>query len=153
MPWRAPLLTAALCVAAMALLATVALRTSAGLAVDGALLRALVALDRRPLGPVSLALTPLGDALPAAAACLALAAVAAARRDAWRALVTVGLAIGSGASTVILQHALATPRFEPVLGHDQVGATAFPSGHTAAAATVAACALLVAQPAARRATA
>jgi membrane-associated phospholipid phosphatase len=153
MPWRAPLLTAASCVSGMALLALLALRTSAGSGVDHAVLRAFVKLDRGPVNAVSLAMTPLGEALPAGAACLALAGVAAARGDAWRALATVAVAVASGLSTVLLQHLLATPRFEPVLGQDQVGATAFPSGHTSAAAMVAGCAVLVAQPAARRVTA
>src|SRR4051812_27343319 len=129
MPWRAPLVTAASCVAAMALLGLIALRTSAGLALDRAVLRGFVALDRRPLGPASLAVTDLGEPLPIATACLALAGVAAARRDAWRALAVVGLTVVTAVTTVLLQHALATPRFEPVLGSDQVGATAFPSGH------------------------
>src|SRR5690348_7335631 len=153
MPGRAPLLTAASCVAAMALLALVALRTSVGSALDHAVLRGFVALDHRPLGPISLAITDLGEPLPIAVACLALAGVAARRRDVWRAMAVVALPVVSATSTVLLQQALATPRFEPALGNDQVGASAFPSGHTAAAATVAACAILVAEPAARRAAA
>jgi len=153
MPGRAPLLTAASCVAAMALLALVALRTSAGSALDHAVLRGFVTLDHRPLGPISLAITDLGEPLPIAVACLALAGVAARRRDAWRAVAVATLPVVSAGSTVLLQNALATPRFEPALGTDQVGAAAFPSGHTTAAATVAACAVLVAEPAARRAAA
>src|SRR4051794_14546116 len=105
MPARAPLLTAASCVGAMALLALVALRTSAGLLLDRAVLRGFVALDRRPLGPLSLAITDLGEPLPIAAACLALAAVAARRGDAWRAVAAIGVTVVSATSTVILQNA------------------------------------------------
>jgi hypothetical protein len=54
------------------------------------------------------------------------------------------LFVATGATTESLKHLLATPRFDEWLGHDQIGAASWPSGHSTAAMTMALCAVLVA---------
>jgi len=52
----------------------------------------------------------------------------------------------AGATTEALKHLLATPRFDEWLGHAQIGAASWPSGHSTAAMTMALCAVLAAPP-------
>jgi membrane-associated phospholipid phosphatase len=63
------------------------------------------------------------------------------RREAFAALALVATANLSG---LILQIALAHPRIHPILGNDQVGAEAYPSGHATSAMSIALAAVLVA---------
>jgi len=73
---------------------------------------------------------PLEDGIPFATK---LQELAEERPD--NAAVTV--VAGANLTTQILKVALAHPRFQSVLGHDQLGPVAFPSGHTTAAASIA----------------
>ena len=65
----------------------------------------------------------------------------------------VALLAVTGASTQIIKHATAQPRFEAWLGTDQIGPASWPSGHSTAAMTLALCAVLVAPPSLRVAVA
>ncbi len=49
----------------------------------------------------------------------------------------VAVVAGANLTTQVLKIALAHPRFQPVLGHDQLGPIAFPSGHATAATSIA----------------
>ncbi|HEY0390949.1 MAG TPA: phosphatase PAP2 family protein [Solirubrobacterales bacterium] len=55
------------------------------------------------------------------------------RRDAIIALILVA---GANLTTQLLKAALAHPRYQPVLGYRQIGASSFPSGHATAAVSI-----------------
>jgi membrane-associated phospholipid phosphatase len=133
----------------MGLVAVLALASPGAHERDAAMLHGFTALDRPSVHDAVLVLAHLADPLPYAAVGLALIAVAVARGLLWRAGAVAALLVVTGASTQLAKHALAQPRFEAWLGHDQVSATAWPSGHSTAAMTLALCAVLVAPPALR----
>jgi membrane-associated phospholipid phosphatase len=65
-------------------------------------------------------------------------------RNAIAVIVLVG---GANLTTQVLKVVLAHPRYQPILGYQQVGLTAFPSGHATAALSMAcAFALVVPRP-------
>ncbi|HEY7621391.1 MAG TPA: phosphatase PAP2 family protein [Solirubrobacteraceae bacterium] len=86
------------------------------------------------------------DPVPYACMGLACIAVALARGLKWRALATGVVLLGSGATTQVLKHLLAQPRYAAWLYWEQVDGAAWPSGHGTAAMTIALCAVLVAPP-------
>lgn len=71
-------------------------------------------------------------------------ALRAGRREA--AVAGLVLVAGANLTTLLLKHALAAPRFDPVLGYAQVGESSFPSGHATAAFAMAAAWTLFAPP-------
>jgi len=94
-------------------------------------------------GPVA----DLGNPVPQVL--LLVAGLVVALRGGRREAAFAGLVIVLGAdlTAALLKQALATPRFDPVLGWAQVGENSFPSGHaTAAFAMAAAWALFVPAP-------
>jgi membrane-associated phospholipid phosphatase len=150
---RIPLLVAFGCALAMAVIALLALASPGAHERDAAMLHGFIGLDRPPVhGPV-VVLAHLADPVPYALAGLALAGVALVRGLRWRAVAVIVLLVVTGASTQIVKHLLAQPRFEAWLGADQIGAAAWPSGHSTAAMTLALCAVLVAPPVLRFAVA
>jgi membrane-associated phospholipid phosphatase len=151
MPRRAivPLLCAAGCLLALAITGLLALAVPAAHVRDAAILHGFMALDPARGHIVVEAVAHLVDVGPYAVLGLALIAVAALRGRARHGVAVGVLLIGTGATTQALKHLLATPRVEAWLGHDQIGAAAWPSGHATAAMTLALCAVLVA-PAALR---
>jgi membrane-associated phospholipid phosphatase len=148
-----PLLVALLCLAGLALTGVLALASPGAHERDAAMLHGFIALDRPSVHGAVHLIAHLADPLPYAAMGLALVLVALARRRVWRAGAVVALLAVTGASTQIVKQVTAQPRFEAWLGHDQVGAASWPSGHSTAAMTLALCAVLVAPPALRVATA
>ncbi len=93
------------------------------------------------------------DPVPYACVGLACIALALARRRRWRALAVGVVLLGSGATTQVLKHVLAQPRYAAWLYGGQVDGASWPSGHGTAVMTVALCAVLVAPPAYRAAVA
>ena len=93
------------------------------------------------------------DPVPYACMGLACIGVAIARRRTWRALAVGVVLVGSGATTQILKHLFAQPRYAAWLYGGQVDGASWPSGHGTAVMTVALCAVLVAPPAYRAAVA
>lgn len=91
------------------------------------------------------------DPVPYACMGLACIAVALARGRKWRALAAGVVLLGSGATTQVLKHLLAEPRYAAWLYGGQVDGASWPSGHGTAAMTIALCAVLVAPPAYRAA--
>jgi membrane-associated phospholipid phosphatase len=148
-----PLLVALACLLALALTGVLALASPGVHERDAAMLHGFIAFDRPRVHGAVDALAHLADPLPYAAIGLALVAVALAQRLAWRAGAVVALLAVTGASTQLVKHLVAQPRFEAWLGGDQVGAAAWPSGHATAAMALALCAVLVAPPALRVAAA
>ena len=144
-----PLLVALACFLAFALTGLLALASPGVHERDAAMLHGFVALDRPRVHHAVDVLAHLADPLPYAAAGLLLVLVALMRGLPWRAGAVVVLLLVTGASTQIVKHLLAQPRFEVWLGSDQVGPASWPSGHSTAAMTLALCAVLVAPPALR----
>jgi membrane-associated phospholipid phosphatase len=148
-----PLLSAAACLLGLAVVGVLALGVQAARVRDTAMLHDFVALDRPSVHPVFETLSGLADPLPYALLGLLCIAVALVRRRPWRALAVLALLIVTGLTTQALKHGLAEPRFTSWLGaRNQIDATAWPSGHSTAAMTVALCAVMVAPPALRAVT-
>jgi membrane-associated phospholipid phosphatase len=144
-----PLLVAIGCALAMAVVALLALDSPGAHERDAAMLHGFVALDRPRVHGSVVVLAHLADPVPYLLVGLALVVVAVARGMVWRAGAVAALLVVTGASTQAVKHLLAQQRFETWLGIHQVGAAAWPSGHSTAAMTLALCAVLVA-PAALR---
>jgi membrane-associated phospholipid phosphatase len=144
------LLSAAACLLGLVVVGVLALGVQAARVRDTAMLHDFVALDRPSVHPFFETLSGLADPLPYALLGLLCIAVALVRRRPWRAFAVLSLLIVTGVTTQVLKHALAEPRFTSWLGaRDQIDATAWPSGHSTAAMTVALCAVMVAPPALR----
>lgn len=79
---------------------------------------------------------------------LVLAAVVCGLALRWRgptaAVAAAVLIFGASLTTQLLKHLISPPRLQPLLGVYQIGKTAFPSGHTTAAAALALALVLVA---------
>ena len=144
-----PLLVATGCVLVMAVVGLLALDSPGAHERDAAMLHGFVALDRPRVHAYVVVLAHLADPVPYLLVGVALILVAIARGLAWRAAAVAVLLVATGASTQAVKHLLAQQRFEAWLGVHQVGAAAWPSGHSTAAMTLALCAVLVA-PAALR---
>jgi membrane-associated phospholipid phosphatase len=148
-----PLLAALACLLALGLTGLLALGSPGVHERDAAMLHGFMGLDRPRVHGLIEALASLAGPLPYAVIGLALAGVAVAHGRKWRAATVLALLVVTGASTQIVKHLLAEPRFEAWLGADQIGEAAWPSGHATAAMTLALCAVLVAPPALRAVTA
>jgi membrane-associated phospholipid phosphatase len=144
-----PLLVAVGGLLAMGVVGLLALDSPGAHERDAAMLHGFVALDRPRVHAYVVVLAHLADPAPYLLVGAALIVVAAARALVWRAGAVAVLLVAAGASTQAVKHLLAQQRFEAWLGVHQVGAAAWPSGHSTAAMTLALCAVLVA-PAALR---
>jgi membrane-associated phospholipid phosphatase len=104
-------------------------------------------------GDVARPIADLGNPVPQVL--LLLAGLAVALRAGRREAAVAGLVLVAGANltTLLLKHALAAPRLDPVLGWAQVGEASFPSGHATAAFAMAAAWTLFVPPRRRLAVA
>jgi membrane-associated phospholipid phosphatase len=148
-PWTFPLLVAGACAVGVVVTGVLALDVPAIHARDAAALHGFTGLDRPGVHELFdrfvMAMDPGSYALLG----LMIVAVAVARGLYLRAGAVVVLLLATGATTQALKQVIPSERFDFFLGFDQVGAHAFPSGHSTAAMTLALCAVLVAPPAAR----
>jgi membrane-associated phospholipid phosphatase len=113
---------------------------------DAHTLQGFVGLNAPRLTPALDRIAHLADPAPYALCALILALVALIRGR-WR--VALGLPVvffATGYTTESLKQLLAGPRIEEWLGHAQIGAASWPSGHSTAAMTMALCAVLAAPP-------
>jgi membrane-associated phospholipid phosphatase len=149
-----PLLSALACLLGLVVVAVLALGVPAARERDVAILHGFVALDRPSIhGEISW-LVHLANPLPYAIAGLICVGIALARRRPWRALAVLMLLVVTGATTQALKHLLAQPRtIHWISPWGQIDPTAWPSGHSTAAMTLALCAVMVAPPALRVVTA
>jgi len=132
------------CVLGLALLAQLAFRTEAFGRLDANILSHLAAHDHGIVAPAASSFSFLADPLPQLALLVGVCAIALYRRLPRLALASAVLVLGANVTTQALKAVLSHPRFQPILGYQQVGATAFPSGHaTAALAMACAYALVV----------
>jgi membrane-associated phospholipid phosphatase len=132
------------CALALAVLAQLAFRTEGFGRFDATTLSRLSAHDGSLVAPAVSFFSLLADPLPQLAM-LVLVCIVALRRGLPRlAVASVVLVAGANLTTQALKAVLSHPRYQPILGHHQIGSTSFPSGHaTAALAMACAFALVV----------
>jgi membrane-associated phospholipid phosphatase len=134
---KAPLAAWIACAAALVLLALVAYGIDAAQRLDAELLAKFILRDDSPAGSVAEVLVHFGDPLPLLLMLAVACGIALWRRRPLDALAAVIVVAGANLTTQALKVLLAHPRFQAVLGGDQLGAIAFPSGHATAAASIA----------------
>lgn len=133
---KAPLAAWIACAAALVGLALVAYGIDAAQRADATLLTKFMARDGA-VGSLADAIAHLGDPLPLLVMLVAACAIALWRGRPLDAAAAVTVVAGANLTTQVLKVALAHPRYQSVLGHDQLGPVAFPSGHATAAASIA----------------
>lgn len=79
----------------------------------------------------------LADWLPQVALVMLAGLIALRSAHLRRAILVVALVAGAAIITMVLKVVLAHPRFQPILGQDQISPTGFPSGHSAGALSMA----------------
>jgi membrane-associated phospholipid phosphatase len=145
-----PVLAVVACALGLVAVALYGLVWDAGHARDVAMLHGFSALDQSRFTFEIKLIARLPDPLPYAFAGLLCIGVALWRRRPHRAVAVAVLLVATGATTQLLKHGLATPRFADWLGfYGQIEAASWPSGHSTAAMTLALCAVLVSPPAVR----
>ncbi len=141
---KSPLFAAASCWAALAGVVVLAYAVGPAGRLDADALHGLMALNSPSLSRIGNPFLHSADLLPLMAATAMLFAwgwTVGRRREAFAAVAVVAAANLTG---LLLKLVLAHPRFYPVLGTDQVGTDAFPSGHATGAMSIALAATLVA---------
>jgi membrane-associated phospholipid phosphatase len=152
-PVKSPLLAAAACLAAFMAVFGCAHAIGPVGRLDAIALHGLMTLDTQMSDPIGYVIAHSADPAPLAAMLGVLFALGWAlgrRREAVAAVALVG---GANITAQALKILVAHPRFYSVLGTDQVGAAAFPSGHATASMSIALAAVLVAPPRVRIAVA
>jgi membrane-associated phospholipid phosphatase len=145
-----PVLAVVACALGLVAVALYGLVWDAGHARDVAMLHGFSALDQSRFTFEIKLIARLPDPLPYAFAGLLCIGVALWRRRPHRAAAVAVLLVATGATTQLLKHGLATPRFADWLGfYGQIEPASWPSGHSTAAMTLALCAVLVSPPAVR----
>ena len=141
---RSPLLAAAACFLAFVAVLACAYAIAPIGRLDAIALNGLMGLDGPFPYPVDHVLTRSADPQPVLLMLAALFAWGWALGRRREALGAVALVAGANLTGLILQVALAHPRFHPILAGNQVGAEAYPSGHATSAMSIALAAVLVA---------
>jgi membrane-associated phospholipid phosphatase len=133
---KAPLAAWIACAGALILLALVAYGIDAAQRADATLLTKFIARDAS-FGSLADVIAHLADPLPLLVMLAVACGIALRRGRPLDALAAVTVVAGANLTTQVLKVALAHPRFQSVLGHDQLGPVAFPSGHATAATSIA----------------
>lgn len=149
-----PLVAALACAVGLVAVGLYGLVWDAGQARDIAMLHGFVSLEQTRLYELLRIVAQIPNPAPYAVFCLLLIGLALWRERPARAVAVLVLFVGTGLTTQALKHGLATPRFADWLGQDsQIEPVSWPSGHSAAAMTIALCAVMVVPPAIRAVTA
>jgi membrane-associated phospholipid phosphatase len=146
---RTLLAMALACAAAFCMLLVLAYASGRARELDVSALRGFLDLQGDRLGPLADRLSDLGDPSPVIAMTAALITVAVARGRLRQAAAVAFLVGATSVSSQILKAVLAYPRSGRTLEGTHLDPSAFPSGHSTAAMTLAACAVLVAPRAVR----
>ncbi len=146
---KRPLAAALGCGVGFAALASLAHGDAAFGRLDARLVHRFARHDNGTVGDLAGAVVHLGDPLPQALLAATAVGVGLARRRPRRALAALVVVAGANVSTQLLKRALAQPRYQPLLGWHQIGATSFPSGHATAVSALAFAFALVVPAAAR----
>ena len=148
-----PLLAAFACLLGLVVVGVLALLVPAGHERDAAMLHGFVGLDRPACASRSRSSPTWATRCPTRAPAWCASASRWRAAAAWRALAAAVLLVAHLRDHArSLKHLLAQPRVENWLS-PQIAVTSWPSGHSTAAMTLALCAVLVAPPALRAATA
>ena len=140
-----PLLAAAACFVAFAAVLACAYAIAPIGRLDARALHGLRELDGGPpSSPIVSEITHSADPRPVMFMLAVLFAWGWLQGRRWEAVAAVAMVVGANLTGLILQEALAHPRFYPILGSHQVGADAYPSGHATGAMSIALAAVLVA---------
>jgi len=140
---RYPLVAAMACAAAFAALLLIAYEWAAAAHLDASALNQFIELRSTlstGIAEVALASVSVGVAFCFIGLLWALRSEWGSKR---RVLTALGVLISANVTAQILKLVLSHPRFDPVLGPDQIGAAAFPSGHATAAMSLAVVCVLV----------
>jgi membrane-associated phospholipid phosphatase len=133
---KAPLTGCLACAAGFAILAVLVHKSGSVQHFDAVLLGHFAERGSRT-GSVAAGIALLGD-LGALLPMLAIACgVAVARHRPRAALAALVVVAGANLTTQLFKALLAHPRFQALLGAEQIGANSFPSGHTTAVASIA----------------
>ncbi len=141
-----PLLLATLTALALAITGVLAKLVPLTRAGDARTLNGFVDLNEPHRTPVLNTIAHLADPKPYALVGLVLALIALARGRVRVAAAIPLLFVATGMTTEALKHLLASQRLDEWLGHAQISAASWPSGHSTAAMTMALCAVIVAPP-------
>jgi membrane-associated phospholipid phosphatase len=141
-----PLLLATLTAIALAITGVLAKLVPLTRQGDARTLNGFVDLNAPHLTPALNAIAHLANPGPYALTGLVLALIALARGRGRVALAIPLIFVATGATTESLKHLLATQRLDEWLGHAQIGAASWPSGHSTAAMTMALCAVIAVPP-------
>lgn len=133
---KAPLAAWIGCATALVLLALVAYGIDAAQRADATLLARFIA-RQGSVGPLAEVVAHLADPLPLLALLAGAGAIALWRGRPLEAFAAIVVVAGANLTTQALKVALAHPRYQSVLGPDQLGPVAFPSGHATAATSIA----------------
>lgn len=144
--------SAVACALGLAAVGVIALAVEAGHARDAAILHGFTGLHGPSIDAEIRITARLVDPLPYAFMGLLCIAVALARGRPPTAVATAIVLVGTGLTTQALKHVLGQPRHASWLFWDPMQ-NGWPSGHATAAMTLALCAVMVAPPAWRAATA
>jgi len=133
---KAPLAAWIACAAALVGLALVAYGIDAAQRADATLLTKFIARDAT-FDSLADPIAHLADPMPLLAMLIAACGIALWRGRPLDAVAAVTVVAGANLTTQVLKVALAHPRYQSVLGYDQLGPVAFPSGHATAATSIA----------------
>lgn len=133
---KAPLAAWIGCAAALVLLALVAYGIDAAQRADATLLTRFIAREGS-FGPFAEVVAHCADPLALLALLTGACGVALWRGRPLQAVAAIVVVAGANLTTQVLKVALAHPRYQSVLGPDQLGPVAFPSGHATAATSIA----------------
>jgi membrane-associated phospholipid phosphatase len=147
------LVVAAACGLGLVGVGVLAFAVEAGHRRDAAMLHGFTGLYVPTFNSAIRVMAQLADPLPYS--CLGLLCIAAAlvRRRTWRAVAVAIVLVGTAVTTQALKQLLAQPRYADWLIAGKLNDAGWPSGHATAAMALALCAVLVAPPAWRTATA
>jgi membrane-associated phospholipid phosphatase len=141
---KRPVAACLACVLALLVVASLSFRTESFQHLDARALIRISAERETSLADVAGLVARLGDPLPQLAILLGLVCVVALALGGPRlAAGAVVLVVGANLTTQVLKSALEHSRYQLSLGYEQIGSTAFPSGHATATAALALAAVLV----------
>src|SRR3954453_16393042 len=135
--YRRPLALAIACAIAFACVLFVAYWLPFGRWADGWAVHGFLGLQRPWLPPWGSRIVHLANPLPFAAATAMLAGVALMRDRPRHAAATVAMLVGASATSQVLKAILSHPRHHGFLGHAQLDAASYPSGHATASMALA----------------
>lgn len=133
---KRPLAGCLACILGLALLADLAYGSGPVGRADAVALHRLAGQAGAWPGDGARLLAHLGDPLVQVALLALLVGVGIWLQRPSRTVAALALVAGANLTTQVLKAALAHPRYRPILGYDQVGETAFPSGHSTAVAAM-----------------